>query len=258
MSNELSSTPNNCKPSCKAEVNSFTEQVSETLIVTPPIIGPGAVIVKLPVVLAETRIIVPVVSEIRLEKEAFEIKRIKKNVYVTQCHLIPNTSINGNNLDGLVYLEGFVRKNIEYATKDCTSKDGVISGNINHTTVKVYFSTTARITFIPGVTPRIISNTTTGEFEMFNDALKTCDGCAENEIGKDPCQEGFVHNEVFNERVYCELIQADIVEADIHKNPKSVGCDNPEEQTFTRFTEKMVMALTLKLLQKQQVRVTAV
>ena len=45
---------------------------------------------KVPVLLAEIRVTIPVVSEIKLEDNAIEIKRIKKNVYLTQCHLIPN------------------------------------------------------------------------------------------------------------------------------------------------------------------------
>lgn len=256
MSNEL-----NCKPSeecCNADVNSFTEQVSESVIVVPTTITPGidpSVVVKIPVVLAETNIIIPVVSEIRLESKAFEIKRIKKNVYVTQCHLIPNSSIAPGNTTGVLYLEGFVRKNIEYATKDCMNADGIVSGSINHTTVKVLFSSTTRVTFRRA--PQFIANGATSEFEMFNDTLRTCDACAENVIGKDPCEDGFIHNEVFNEKVYCELISADIVEADIHKNPRVLGCDNPDEQTFNRITEKMVLSITIKLLQKQQVNITA-
>ena len=254
MSDEL-----NCKNnSCNADVDSFTEQVSESVIVIPTTITPGtnpAVVVKIPVVLAETKIIIPVVSEIRLESKAFEIKRIKKNVFVTQCHLIPNSSIAPHNTTGILYLEGFVRKNIEYATKDCMDADGTVSGSINHTTVKVLFSSTTRVTFRRQ--PQIVTNNVTTEFEMFNDTLKTCDICAEDVIGKDPCEEGFIHNELFNEKVYCELISADIVEADIHKNPKSLGCDNPEEQIFNKITEKMVLAITIKLLQKQQVNITA-
>lgn len=252
MSEEL--VPNQ-EVDSNAEVCSITEQISESVPVTPITIAANPVVVKIPVVLAEARVILPIVSHIKLEEEAFEIKRIKKNVYVTQCHLIPNTSLHGNNADGILYLEGFVRKNIEYATNQVMSDEGVISGSINHTTVKVLFSTTTRVTFLRQ--PQNTRNANVTEFETFEDNLETCDTCAENVLGKDPCQEGFVHNELFNEKVYCELVSADIVEADIHKCPTLLDCDNPEEQTFNTITEKMVLDLTLKLLQKQQVNITA-
>ena len=35
-------------------------------------------------------------------------------------------------------------------------------------------------------------------------------------------------------------------------------CKNPTEQRFTKLTEKVVVNLTLKVLQQQQVRVTAI
>jgi hypothetical protein len=239
---------------CNASVNSITEQVSESAAVTPTTIVGGNVVVKIPVVLAETRVVIPVISDIQLEETAFEIKRIKKNVYVTQCHLIPNSS-NGFPNTGILYLEGFVRKNIEYATRDCMT-DGIVSGRINHTTVKVLFRTTTRVTFLRA--PQFNANDVTSEFETFNDTLRTCDACAENVVGKDPCEEDFQHNERFNEKVYCELVNADIVEADIHKNPTLLDCNNPEQQTFINITEKLVLDLTIKLLQKQQVTVTAI
>jgi hypothetical protein len=256
MSDELKYELSKEDSSCNADVDSFTEQVSENDIVTPRTIPCGTVVVKIPVVVAETKIIIPIVSEIKLEKEAFEIKRIKKNVYVTQCHLIPETSSGNDDKNGMLYLEGFVRKNIEYATKECMTADGIVSGNINHTTVKAFFSTTVRVYF-NGVKPVFEKNGVTEEFETFEDTLKTCDTCTENVVGKDPCEDGFIHREAFNEKVYCELISAKVVEADIHKNPKSLDRDNPEEQTFNKITEKMVLALTIKLLQKQQVKITA-
>ena len=53
-----------------------------------------------------------------------------------------------------------------------------------------------------------------------------------------------------------ELVRADITEVDIHTNPTS-NCQTPTEQRFTQLTEKIVINLTLKVLQNQQVRVTA-
>ena len=46
--------------------------------------------------------------------------------------------MNGVPLSGKLFISGFVRKNIEYATADCIDKK-VVSGRIAHTTVDVHF-----------------------------------------------------------------------------------------------------------------------
>lgn len=241
------------EPSCSANFQSVTEPiVSNTAVPLTPI-SAGDVVVKVPVVLAQPRLVIPVVSTIRLENSAFEIKRIRKNVFITQCHLMPN-SADGVDNTGILFLEGFVRKNIEYATKDCMT-DGVISGKIYHTTGQVNFSVTTRVTFIRQ--PIFTTNPRVEELELFENNLKRCDICSENVIGRDPCEQDFFHTENFNEKIFCELIKANIIESDIHKNPTPLGPDNPQEQSFVKITEKLLLDLTLKVLQKQQVRVTA-
>jgi hypothetical protein len=241
-------------PACSATFQSVTEPLVDSVAVTPAVITPGPVVVKVPVVLAEPRIVIPVLSTIRLENSAFEIKRIKKNVFVTQCHLMPN-SADGVANTGILFLEGFVRKNIEYATASCVS-GGVVSGSIFHTTGQVNFSVTTRVTFLRP--PVFTTNPSVQELELFEGTLKRCDICAEPVIGRDPCEQDFIHTENFNEKVFCELVTANIVEADIHKNPTPLSCNNPQEQTFITITEKLLLDLTIKILQKQQVRVTAI
>ena len=59
-----------------------------------------------------------------------------------------------------------------------------------------------------------------------------------------------------NEKPFTELVRADIAEVDIHTDPYK-DCHTPTEQLFTKLTEKVVVNLTLKVLQNQQVRVTA-
>ena len=67
-----------------------------------------------------------------MKEPFFEIKRITKNVYLTQCKLLPRSGKIGKDgtlISGKLFISGFVRKNIEYATADCVDKDG-ISGRI--------------------------------------------------------------------------------------------------------------------------------
>ena len=119
------------------------------------------------------------------------------------------------------------------------------------------FNVTTKITFFKDRAHIFIANPAVQELEVFQDTLKTCDICAEPVIGRDSCEQDFFHTKNFNEKVFCELISATIMEADIHKNPKS-SCKNPAEQTFKTITEKLVLNLTLKILQKQQVKIETI
>jgi hypothetical protein len=76
-------------------------------------------------------------------------------------------------------------------------------------------------------------------------------------LGGNPCDQGFQFTEYFNEKPYVELVNAVVTEVDIHKNitSDSLHCETPTEQIFTQLKEKIVVNLTLKVLQHQQVRV---
>ena len=246
-------SPPPCDPcvTVKTQAESITEQVD----VTPMVICPGPVVVKIPVVLAETNITIPVEATITLDQNVMEIKRIKKNVFLTQSRLIP-FSQDSQTGTGILFIAGFVRKNIEYATQVCSVGIGVnVCGDIRHCTVEVPFNFTTRVTFLRP--PVFNENTTPSELEFFSDKAKGCDACADPILGRNSCDQNFFFTEFFNEKPYVELVKADITEIDIHTYPTS-NCDNPTEQTFTQLTEKIVVNLTLKVLQNQQVRFSAI
>ncbi|MCB2289730.1 hypothetical protein LGK97_08125 [Clostridium sp. CS001] len=235
----------------KTQAESITEQVN----VTPTVITPGPVVVKIPVVIAETNITIPVEATITLDKNAIEIKRIKKNVFLTQSRIIPFSQGN-HDCTGVLFISGFIRKNIEYATETCSSgKSGNVCGDIRHCTVQVPFNFSTRVTFLR--TPIFNENTTPSELEFFTDKLEGCDECTDPVIGRNSCDQSFFFTEFFNEKPYVELVRADITEVDIHTNPNSC-CQEATEQTFSQLTEKVIVNLTLKVLQKQQVKLGAI
>jgi len=238
-----------------ATVVTQAESITEQIDVCPVVINAGPVVVKLPVVLAETNITIPVEATITLDQVAMEIKRIKKNVFLTQSRLIP-FSQDSHNCTGILFIAGFVRKNIEYATQTCPVGTSVnVCGDIRHCTVEVPFNFTTRVTFLKA--PIFNENITPSELEFFTDNIRGCDVCSDPVLGRNPCDQSFFSTEFFNEKPYVELVKADITEIDIHTNPTS-NCQTPIEQKFTKLTEKMVINLTLKVLQNQQVRVTAI
>ncbi|TDT61291.1 CsxC family protein [Fonticella tunisiensis] len=194
-----------------------------------PIKGPA--VVKVPVVLSEFTVQIDFESSIKLEEPALDIKRIKKNVFLTQCKLIPKTN--------KLFLRGFLRKNIEYSTVECADENG-INGRIKHTTVKVPFECVTEVPFV--VYPQFVKRFPQTEVEIFDPEL----------LGKKSTEQDFQDFEFFNEEVRCELVFAKICEEDIERDQTKVN-KNPDEHTFQTLTEKVVLYLKIKLLQDQQV-----
>jgi len=249
--NRMNTNEEMCVTPC-AVVKSQPQSLTEQIAVTPAVIAAGPAVVKIPVVLAEVNVTIPVEATITLDKVATEIKRIRKNVFLTQSRLIP-FSQDGRPNTGILFIAGFIRKNIEYSTQTCmTAGTSNVCGDIRNCTVEVPFNFTTRVTFLRP--PIFVENTRVSELEFFTDKLQGCDACADPVIGRNPCDLSSSFTEFFNEKPFTELVSADITEVDINTNP-TISCVSPTEQMFTKLTEKLVVNLTLKLLQNQQVRV---
>ena len=243
-----------CINICKAEVLK-----SETLVecsndsFTPNGLN-GPFVGKIPVVLAEPIIQIDLESEIKLEEPALEIKRIKKNLFLTQCKLIATGYDRECPKTGKLFLSGYVRKNIEYATADCKSGcKGGISGKIHHTTVNIPFRCVTKVTF--DNTPKISEKGYSKEIASLLGETKGHEYCDQKIMGQDPCEINFEHVEYFNEKVYCELEEARIYENDTIVEPRCYDCGFKGEYTFDKIIEKMVIYVRIKLLQNQQVNI---
>ena len=165
MDSDNSCFTNNAPNASCATVTTVVESITEQISVEPKVIKPGPVVVKIPVVLAETNITIPVEATITLNQRAMEIKRIKKNIFLTQSRLMP-FSQDGRKGTGILFVGGFIRKNIEFATQTCqTSGTGNICGDIRQCTVHIPFNFTTRITFLRP--PIFHESTTPSELEFF-------------------------------------------------------------------------------------------
>ncbi len=215
-----------CDHECKATViNSETLTNAENY----PQIGGDF---KIPKVLAEFIVQIDSESKIKLNEPSYEIKRIEKQVFLTQCRYIPPTD--------KVFIEGYIRKNIEYAVKNC-SGHRAISGVIKDTTVHIPFKAYTKVQFCEGL-PQVIPNPPAMVARYFD----------QKRMGKDFREADRSNVEIFNEPVYCELEWSAIFDADI--DDKGVPIDGfINEEEFKEFTDKSVIYLCIKLLQKQQV-----
>ena len=237
----------NCKTMVTSEMLPLCDNIPHTSEVTVE-----TVTVKIPVVLAESTITITIESSLKLEDVVLQIKHIRKNVYLNQCKLIPNSE-NGNPNTGVLFIDGFIRKNIEYTTKDHNYKE-VSCGKVKHVTVNVPFKCTTRVMF--NTYPKFKPNIYQEEVEILQTSNRVYNSCGVDITGRDIREQSFKMIEFFNEKVFCELISAEIVESDILKNPINKECKTSLEQGFHDITEKVVLFLTVKLLQNQHVEIS--
>jgi hypothetical protein len=227
----------------------------DTTIVTPDdLIPAGGRIVKVPVLLQEVLVQIPLKARIRFPEPVLEIKQIKKRVKVTQCRLIQPHSTDGPR--GKLFISGFVRKNIQFATPVEADEDEVFS-RIRSLTVDVPFDCVAEINrfLTPPIGPFFNARQ---EFDfLVNQPLPAGFPLKDELMSTDISQFHQQSKEFFNEQIFCELVRSDITEWDEATSRVPVKHGPFEEGTFKEVVEKMVLDLTLKVLQKQQVRVTA-
>ena len=238
-----------CDKDCGEVIESSTLPLCSGTDITPDAVIPP-VIAKIPVVIAEKEIQVDVEARMTLKEKYYEIKRIKKDVYLTQCELIPRAGViqNGVPVTGKLFISGYVKKNIEYASADCV-KDGVVSGKINHTTEKIPFNCVTEVTYI---TPPVLSNRGVQQkTDLYCDETLCDCSCKEEKLGKLSCQEYLEDVVNYIEKPYCELIGARIFETDIQREP----CYYKGEKIYDELLEKMVVYVKVKVLQLQQVAI---
>ncbi|WIV11218.1 CsxC family protein [Proteiniborus sp. MB09-C3] len=243
-------TCNVCKPG-KSVCTDITSTTLVDAVNAPVNLAPivSGVVAKVPVVLAELTVQVNVDSIIELPEPAIEIKNIKKHLKITQCLLLQNTN--------MLFVKGFVRKNIEYATLGCSNVKG-LCGDIKHCTIDVPFKFTTPVNF-NGTAPAPIINRSESEFEYFRKQDLHGPEFAEKDklLSGDLSEFNQISTEFFNELPFCELISSRIVEFDEFLFPaKPHRAEIPfEERIFKNIEEKMVIFITLKILQKRQVAI---
>jgi len=218
-----------------------TEQIPLTSEITPVVATPLTTpTIKVPVVLAEPTLQIVVESDITLSPAATEIKRVKKNVFLNQVKLVPVSFARIAGTDffrvtrAKLFVAGHIRKNIEYASSAC-------SGALRDRIADVAFSGFTDLTFpqTPGGPTPILGISEFAEANFLNEATQM-----DARLDK-----AFFQNLVkYNEQPFGELVAANFFELDFSPIMAS------PEGTFCTLREKIVLDLTVKVLQVQQVR----
>jgi hypothetical protein len=234
---------------CGEVISSQTLPLSDGVFISPVGIN-GPLVAKIPVVLAEREIQIDVEAELRLKEPFFEIKRIKKNVYLTQCTLLPRSGVivDGVPVTGKLFISGYVRKNIEYATADCIG-DKAVSGRIAHTTIDTKFTAVTEVTYV--VPPVVNFRGVQTEVDLLNTSHEDC---KDFNMGKSGCELSFEESTTFTEKPYCELEEVRLIEADLLRCPIKYNT-NSKVQLYDKIIEKMVIYVRVKVLQVQPVNI---
>lgn len=218
-----------------------------------PHVTKGKVLSKIPVVLAEMKVQLNIDTTINFPEPVLEIKDIKKQIKLTQCRLLLPTN--------KLFIKGFVRKNIQYASP-CTdieqSSSSSVASDLHSYTVDIPFDTVTEVKkylslpVMPEVNNRqefdfLVSQPLGAGFPE-DDELMT------NDLSKFH-QESKQH---YNELPFCELISSKIIEWDEALDRTSIPTSAPlGESYFQRIEEKMVVDICLKVLQNQQVQISS-
>ncbi|WP_173917513.1 CsxC family protein [Halobacillus sp. Marseille-Q1614] len=225
-----------------------------------PVAPAGERLIKVPVDLGAFTVTSHLVANISFPDPVLEIKDIKKRVIITQCRLMTRTSTGDDDQFAAgpfpLFLKGYVRKNIQYASPCPHSTEGCISSTIKSLTLKVPFECMTTVTLdSPAQLP--VSNTRS-EFDFFR-AQDLGPGYPEKDqfLSSDISQFHQTSTQAYNELPFCELISSEIIEWDEATDRQSFGEGPVDEGYFHHMVEKMTINFTVKVLQNQQVRVDA-
>lgn len=209
-------------PGCDvAKSNSFKCETDTFLV--------GAL--DLDVVLADVFVETIVEADIHLPTPARDIKHIRKNVHLTQCKATPDFA---DRFRVKLFVEGFVHKNIQYV-EGCR-------GDVKDFSVNVPFRCFDFVTLEqPVVFPIPFGN----PFSLKSNQGLEIRELAADGMGADRCNFGSITFENNNEPIKCKLLSSAVDQWDITSDFNNFG-------NFSKITEKMSIALILKLSQKQQ------
>ncbi|MBS4192721.1 DUF3794 domain-containing protein [Bacillus sp. FJAT-49705] len=218
-----------------------------------PNVSIGKIITKVPVVLAELTIQVNVDALIEFPEPVLEIKDIKKHVKLVQCRLLLPTN--------KLFIKGFVRKNIQYASPSMEidqSTSTTVASDLHSLTVDIPFQTVTEIKrfLTKPVNPEVNKR---NEFDFFVSKSLPSGFPEKDEFqSSDLSQFHQESTQHYNELPFCELISSKIIEWDEAIDRVPFPDSAPlGEGIFTKIEEKMVLDITLKVLQNQQIRVSS-
>ncbi len=206
---------------------------------------------NLPVTLADVTVTDHLVANIHFPDPVLEIKDIKKRVKIVQCRLLigPTSDVAA----GIpLFIKGFIRKNIQYATPCANAKNDCVSSEMRSLTVDVPFECVTVLTdFLTA--PILPTPNTREEFDFFR-AQNLGQGFPEKDqlLSSDLSQFHQVSTQFYNQIPFCELVSSSIVQWDEATDRHPLPNNGPfEEGTFQNIVEKTFLQFRVRVYQNQ-------
>lgn len=216
-----------------------------------PNVSIGKIYTKLPVTLAEITLQLNLDACIDFPQPVLEIKDIKKHIKLVQSRLLLPTN--------KLFVKGFVRKNIQYSSPEpeTSSTSQTVYSNMHSLTVDIPFSCVTEIKCFlkKPINPEVNKRS---EFDfLISDSLPIGYPEKDEFQSKDLSQFHQNSTQYYNELPYCELLSSHIIEWDEAIDRCDIKGVPLGEGLFKRVEEKMVVDITLKVIQNQQVRISS-
>jgi len=225
----------------------------ENIIVTPTATDAG--LIRVPVVLQELLVRTNTVANISFPDPVLEIKDVKKRVKIVQCRLLLGEPVE-NGFGVPLFIKGFIRKNIQYATPCPHAKSDCVASEMRSLTVDVPFECVTTITEFLNA-PVFPAFNSRNEFDFFR-AQNLGHGYPEKDqlLSSDLSQFHQVSTQFYNQLPFCELLSSRIVQWDEAIDRYPLPGNGPfEEGTFHTMVQKTMLEFTIKILQNQQVAI---
>nr|WP_010250121.1 hypothetical protein [Acetivibrio cellulolyticus] len=212
----------------RVESKTITEIESEPI---SPTSRYGPLVARIPVIISQSKVHINIESEIYLGHSVVDIRSCSRNICLTQCKLLDT----GNKKSGKIFLNGYIIENLEYAAKDCSESEIFSSAEIFYKEIKIPFEFSAKIEY----SARPV-------FKTSNRFISVSLPEMSNEHG---------NFNLSKERLFCELEETDIREADIARKNIFPKDSSNDDNTFDTLIEFITVSIIFTLLQWQQVSI---
>lgn len=202
---------------------------------------------------AEVEVTQPLTDTIFIPEGFFSIKKIARRVVLTQCYVVPDEMkvkyydyYDKDKCNAHLFVEGFILKNIQYATPSCGQEEAeddclVMRNDYKDITAKINFNFSVPIKL---ENAELVGEVDDDEFAILKDCMKPCD---KGTISESDCERLHSQSVRLQEPFTCELEKYDISEAVINKTKHECT----DENLFDTIVEKLAIKLNIDIFQLQ-------
>ena len=203
-------------------------------------------IARIPVLVSKNKVHINVKVNVNLDYFVTAIRNCTRDVFITQCKLLDLD----NQKNGKLYLNGYLRENIEYAAAN-TIRDRRYSGEIRYKVVKIPFECTTKIEYYSAPTIK-------AKNRFINIALSAIGNTPDDAYNAAAAQKLESHSSkpgYGSANMFCELNEVNIQESDDLCETTLSDKKTAGNHTSDTFSEYIVISITFTIAQWQWVNI---